>query len=167
MTDFDEYVARYSRYLSKLCIKLCGDLDDADDLFQDTWMRALQHFDAYDPDKSFQTWLFTICINTFRNTQKRKSHTSHRRFSSTEEKERFLYTIAQDEQDIDERLDLHRALSSLPTRYREVLSLYYLREFKGREITAILGVPEGTVNSRLHHAKKLLKRRLEDESNLR
>ena len=50
MTDFDEYVARYSRYLSKFCIKLCGDLDDADDLFQDTWMRALQHFDAYDPD---------------------------------------------------------------------------------------------------------------------
>ena len=167
MTDFDEYVARYSRYLSKFCIKLCGDLDDADDLFQDTWMRALQHFDAYDPDKSFQTWLFTICINIFRNTQKRKSHTSHRRFSSTEEKERFLNTIAQDEQDIDERLDLHRALSSLPAKYREVLSLYYLREFKGREIAAILGVPEGTVNSRLHHAKKLLKRRLEDESNLR
>lgn len=78
-----------------------------------------------------------------------------------------MNTIAQDEQDIDECLDLHRALNSLPRKYREVLSLYYLRAFKGREIAAILGIPEGTVNSRLHHAKKLLKRRLEDESNLR
>ena len=164
MTDFEAYVAQYARDLSKFCIKLCGNIDDADDLFQDTWTRALAHFDAYNPALSFKTWLFTICVNLYRNTGKRKYNTTRREFSSTEEKERFLNTVAAEAEDIDERLDLYRALDTLPKKYRLVLTLYYLRAFTGREIAGMLGIPEGTVSSRLHHAKKLLKRRLQDES---
>ena len=164
MTDFEAYVERYSPFLSKFCIKLCGDLNDADDLFQETWARALQHFDAFDPEQSFKTWLFTICVNLDRDAKRRKRHTARRSFISAEEKERFLNTIPQEERDIDERLDLYHALNSLPEKYRVILSLYYLREFTGKEIAAILGIPEGTVASRLHTAKKLLKRRLENGS---
>ncbi|MBQ3264563.1 MAG: sigma-70 family RNA polymerase sigma factor [Ruminococcus sp.] len=164
MTDFEAYVTRYSHGLSKFCIKLCGGIDDADDLFQDTWTRALEHFDAYDPEKSFQTWLFTICVNLYRNAGKSKYNTTRREFSSTEEKQRFFDTVPAEEQDIDERLDLYRALNSLPKKYRVVLSLFYLRAFTTREIAEILHIPEGTVGSRLHTAKKLLKRRLQDGS---
>ena len=162
MTDFDAYVARYSRDLSKFCIKLCGNIDDADDLFQDTWTRALTYFNAYDPEKSFKTWLFTICVNLYRNAGKRKYNTLRKDFSTDKEKERFLNTLPQDEQDIDERLDLYHALNSLPKKYRVILSLYYLCEFTQKEIAQILSIPEGTVSSRLHAAKKLLKRRLQD-----
>ena len=113
---------------------------------------------------SFKTWLFTICVNIYRNAGKRKYNTLRREFSTNEEKERFLSTISAGEQDIDERLDLYRALNSLPKKYRAVLTLCYLHEFTGREIAAILSIPEGTVSSRLHTAKKLLKRRLDDGS---
>ena len=164
MTDFEAYVARHSRGLSKFCIKLCGSIDDADDLFQDTWTRALEHFDAYDPEKSFQTWLFTICVNLYRNAGKNKYNTTRREFSTTEEKDRFFDTVPAEERDIDEQLDLYRALNSLPKKYRVVLSLFYLRAFTTREIAEILHIPEGTVGSRLHTAKKLLKRRMQDGS---
>lgn len=160
MTDFEAYAAQYGRDLSKFCIKLCGNIDDADDLFQDTWTRALQYFDAYDPEKSFKTWLFTICVNLYRTAGRRKNTSVQKTFSSAEEKERFLQTVADEEDDIDERLDLYRALNALPKKYRVVLTLYYWREFSGREIAGMLNIPEGTVSSRLHTAKKLLKRRL-------
>lgn len=167
LTDFESYVEQYSRYLSKFCIKLCGNLDDADDLFQDTWTRALQYFDTYQPEMNFKTWLFTICVNIYRNTRQRKSRTARKDFPTAEEKERFFETLEQEDRDIDEHLDLYLALEALPKKYRVVLTLFYLREFSGREIAQILGIPEGTVSSRLHTAKKLLKRRLDDEEHHR
>ena len=63
MTDFERYVAEYSRELTRFCIKLCGDVHDAEDLFQDTWARALDKFDQYDQSSSFKSWLFTICAD--------------------------------------------------------------------------------------------------------
>ena len=56
MTDFERYVAEYSRELTRFCIKLCGDVHDAEDLFQDTWARALDKFDQYDQSSSFKSW---------------------------------------------------------------------------------------------------------------
>ena len=76
MTDFERYVAEYSRELTRFCIKLCGDVHDAEDLFQDTWARALDKFDQYDQSSSFKSWLFTICANLFRNSKKLKYKSS-------------------------------------------------------------------------------------------
>ncbi|MBQ3298980.1 MAG: RNA polymerase sigma factor, partial [Ruminococcus sp.] len=143
--------------------KLCGDVHDAEDLFQDTWARALDKFDQYDPSGSFKGWLFTICANLFRNSKKLKYNSSKAVFSSKEEKETFLNSIPDQETDVDAYLDLHAAILSLPKKHRLVLVLYYFREFSQSEIARMLDIPEGTVKSRLNTAKKLLKRRLYDE----
>lgn len=167
LTDFDRYTAEYSPELTRFCMKLCGNVHDAEDLFQDTWARAFERIDQYDAIYSFKKWLFAICANTFKNAKKNKYHSSKVLFSSQEEKEAFLRSIPAKEQDIDAYLDLHIAIHALPKKHRVVLILYYFREFSQSEIAGMLGIPEGTVKSRLNTAKKLLKRRLTDEEHQR
>ena len=167
MTDFERYVADYSRELTRFCIKLCGNRDDAEDLFQDTWARAIDRFDRYEPDYSFKSWLFAICANIFKNSAKSKYNTSKANFSSDEEKERFISSVPAAQRDIDSYIDLHTAMLSLPKKHRLVLVLYYFKEFSQSEIADMLNIPEGTVKSRLNTAKKLLKRRLYDEEDQR
>ena len=167
MADFDRYVADYSRELTRFCMKLCGNIHDAEDLFQDTWAQAFDKFDRYSPEYSFKSWLFTICANIFKNSAKSKYNTSKAVFNSEEEKERFINSIPAGERDIDSYLDLHAAMLSLPKKHRLVLVLYYFREFSQKEIADMLDIPEGTVKSRLNTAKRLLKRRLYDEEDQR
>ena len=163
MTDFERYVAQYSPELTRFCVKLCGDVHDAEDLFQDTWARALDRLEQYDASQNFKSWLFTICANIFKNSKKLKYNTSKAVFSSKEEKERFIQSIPAAQKDIDAYLDLHAAMLSLPKKHRLVIVLYYFREFSQSEIARMLDIPEGTVKSRLNTAKKMLKRRLYDE----
>ena len=147
----------------RFCFKLCGNQYDAEDLFQDTWTKALAHFPHYQSKKSFKNWLFAICANTFRDSSKEKYNTSKALFQSAEEKERFLNSLPARDQDVDLYLDLYDALHSLPKKHRLVIGLYYFREFNQKEIAEILSIPEGTVASRINTAKKLLKRRLSHE----
>ena len=167
MTDFERYAAEYSPELTRFCMKLCGSVHDAEDLFQDTWARAFDRFDQYRPEYSFKSWLFAIGANTFKNSKKQKYNSSKALFASPEEKERFVGSIPAAERDIDAFLDLHAAIHTLPKKHRVVLVLYYFREFSQREIAVMLDIPEGTVKSRLSTAKKLLKRRLTDEEHQR
>ena len=163
MTDFERYTAVYSPELTRFCMKLCGDVHDAEDLFQDTWTRVFDRFEQYDPEQSFKSWLFAICANIFKNSKKQKYNSSRAVFSSKEEKERFLLSIPDVEKDLDAYLDLYDAIYALPKKHRVVLVLYYFREFSQSEIARMLDIPEGTVKSRLNTAKKLLKRRLSYE----
>ena len=167
MTEFERYTAEYSPELTRFCMKLCGNVHDAEDLFQDTWARAFERIDQYDPSLSFKNWLFAICANIFKNSKKLKYNSSKVVFSSQEEKERFISSIPAAEQDIDGYLDLHAAVHALSKKHRVVLVLYYFREFSQSEIASMLEIPEGTVKSRLNTAKKLLKRRLTHEEHQR
>lgn len=165
MTDFEKYVALYSRDLTRFCMKLCASEHDAEDLFQDTWARALDRIEQYDETRSFKSWLFAICANLFKNSGKSKYNSARHIFATDEEKERFMRSIPDEEKDIDAYIALHTAISELPKKHRVVVILFYFREFSLREISGMLEIPEGTVKSRLNTAKKLLRRRLNDGSN--
>ena len=163
MTDFEKYVALYSRDLTRFCMKLCGNVHDAEDLFQDTWARALDKLKLYDEQRSFKNWLFAICVNLYKNTGKSKYNSARIVFATDEEKERFFASIPDKNKDIDAYIALHTALGELPKKHRVVIILFYFKEFSLKEISEILNIPEGTVKSRLNTAKNLLKRRLYDE----
>ncbi|MBQ3264464.1 MAG: sigma-70 family RNA polymerase sigma factor [Ruminococcus sp.] len=160
MDDFRDYVERYARDLSRFCYKLCGNPHDAEDLFQDTWTKALDKYGKFDSSKSFKSWLFAICVNTYKNAGKLKYNSARIDFPTAEENERFLSSLPDTQPDVDSRLDLCAAIASLPKKHRIVITLYYFREFSRGETAQILDIPEGTVSSRLAAAKKLLKRRL-------
>ena len=67
----DRYIQAHGRRLFGLCLTLCAHRQDAEDLYQDTWLKALAAFDQYDPSRPFEPWLTRICVNTYRNTLRR------------------------------------------------------------------------------------------------
>lgn len=163
MNEFDQYVELYSADLMRFCYKLCGNQYDAEDLFQDTWTKALRRIDTYDAGRDFRTWLFSVCANTFKDAGRKKYNSMKLHFQNNEAKERFLHSIPTEEKDIDRYMDLYDAIGSLNKKHRIVIALYYFKEFSTKEIAEILSIPEGTVHSRLNTARKNLKRRLSDE----
>ena len=74
----DQYIQQYGRRLYGLCRSLCANPFDADDLYQETWLRVVKHISQYDPSREFEPWLTRICVNTYRSTLRRiaKSPTS-------------------------------------------------------------------------------------------
>ena len=129
---------------------------DADDLFQETWLRVVRARRRFDPRLRFSTWLFQIANNLCRDRARRGA-------SWLRAREALAATppaapAAQGgSSDTDLRLDLARRLSALPDRLREVLVLRYYRDLGEQEIAGVLGIPPGTVKSRLHAAVRALR----------
>lgn len=163
-SSFSKYIEQYSADLTRLCISLCGNNADAEDLFQDTWLKALRGFDTYDGERPFDKWLFAICVNAFKNKTALFFNKKRYHFSSDEEMQSFFDSLPDTASEAPDRYyELHSAVCELPRKQRAALVLYYFREHSVSEVAEILGVPEGTVKSRLCAARRQIKRRLEHE----
>ena len=157
---FDEYISNYGRRLFGLCQKLCANREDAEDLYQETWIKAYKFFDKYDHGKEFEGWLTSICVNTYRDMlrrQKWKSLFVH--FGTNEEKDLMLSSIPEPEK--PDYSDVREAVNGLPDKYRIVTVLYYFNGLDVGQTAEILKIPAGTVKYQLHKARETLKRRLE------
>lgn len=67
----NEYIYKYGRRLYGLCLTLCANSHDAEDLYQDTWLKVLNSLPQYDTTKDFEPWLTAICVNTYRDMLRR------------------------------------------------------------------------------------------------
>lgn len=158
----DEYIRQYGRRLYGLCLHLCADRADADDLYQETWLKVLRHLDQYDPDRDFEPWLTRICVNTYRNVLRKLTRSPlFDRFSSGDEKDRLLASVPERER--SDYSDLYAAIRELPEKLRMTVVLYYFEAMDIRSTAKVLKIPEGTVKSRLNQARKRLKGALTDE----
>ena len=160
----DQYIQQYGRRLYGLCRSLCSNPFDADDLYQETWLRVVRHISKYDSTRDFEPWLARICVNTYRSTLRRLAKSPLLDFSSEEEKARLLDSIpAREEKDYT---SLYEAVDRLPEKLRLAVILYY---FQGEDLASaakILNIPVGTAKSRLNKARKLLKEALAGETDL-
>ena len=96
----NEYISLYGKRLYGLCVKLCGNTVDADDLYQETWLKAYQKILQYDTVRSFEGWITGICVNPYRDLlRKQKRSPVYNQFSSTEEKDLLLENVAADAKD--------------------------------------------------------------------
>lgn len=161
--QFERYIADHGLALTKLCLSLCGDRRDAEDLYQSTWEKAIRKIRTYDPEKPFEKWLFAICVNAYRDRVRHYDSRKIMRFSSEEEQEFFLSSIPDRDVDRDEVIALHTAVRRLKPALREVIVLYYFRDYSVAELSEILGIPEGTVKSRLSTARAELRKELNDD----
>lgn len=160
----DPYIRQYGRRLYGLCLTLCANSGDADDLYQDTWLKALQHFDQYDPSRPFEPWLTKICVNTYRNTLRRIARLRLPHFSTAEEQERVIAAVPAPEN--ADYTELYEAIDRLPEKLRFTVVLFYFRDMDIASVAQILNIPPGTVKSRLDRARKILREVLSDAADL-
>lgn len=159
-----QYVSEHGKSLTRLCLRLCRNRTDAEDLYQETWCRVCGKLRQYDEAQPFEPWLFAICVNTFRNQVKRNKRRPVAEFATNEEQDRVLEGAPDETPVFDaERDQLRRIIDGLEDKYRIVTVLYYFRDFSVAELASILRVPQGTVKSRLFKAREIIKRRLEHE----
>lgn len=160
----DQYIQQYGRRLYGLCRLLCADPFDADDLYQETWLRVVKHISQYDPSREFEPWVTRICVNTYRSILRRLAKSPLLDFSNGEEKDRLLTSIPAPEK--TDYTPLYEAVDKLPEKLRLAVILFYFRGEDLASTAQILNIPLGTAKSRLNKARKLLKEVLADETDL-
>ncbi len=160
----NEYIQRYGRRLYGLCRYLCTSSFEADDLYQETWLRALDNFSKYNPSMEFEPWLTKICVNIYRNSLRRIRRSPIINFLDNKEKDSVIESV--NAASGEDYLLLYEAVNSLPDKLRLSVVLFYFRDMNIDETARILGVPTGTVKSRLNKARRLLKEALGDEADV-
>ena len=163
-------IHRYKKPLYSFCCKLARDRGEVDDLFQDTWVKAIKNINRCAPERRFITWLFTICINLYRDSYRYKYRWMKviKSYFLDKQKEKEMGNLKSSDVGPDERIikneqeiTLRKALKSLKDIYRIPVILYYYREFSIDEISNMLVIPKGTVKSRLAAGRENLKKIIE------
>ena len=161
----DGYIDQYGRRLYGLCRVLCANPAEADDLYQDTWLKVVEHISGYNPSKEFEPWLTRICVNLYRNARRRLARSPvWDMFSSMEEKDSFINAVPS--QISGGYGELREAIKRLPEKYRITIVLFYFQDMDIQSAAHALGIPAGTVKSRMHKAKQLLKEALKYETDI-
>lgn len=148
--------------------------EDANDLVQETYLKAYRFIDSYDEGTNAKAWLFKILKNAFINEYRKKS-----KQPSKVDYEDFVGYHDSDDQSNVEYVDLRheifqgmigdevtKALNSLPVDFRTVVLLCDVEGFSYEEIARITDIPIGTVRSRLHRARNMLKDKLKKYANI-
>jgi RNA polymerase sigma-70 factor, ECF subfamily len=164
--------------LRSKALKLTGNLNDAEDLLQDTYVLGLRKFDMYEPGTNLKAWLsrlqFNLYISQYRRRRKRPDGASIAGMEDTVRARAYtadnpeLYEMNPGEmleaQDFVESLpaELRSGLFEMDERYRDVLLLNVIAERSYKDIAANLSVPLGTVMSRLSRAKAFLRQYFEE-----
>lgn len=160
----DNLIDKYGRDIYSFCVYLTGSRDLADDLYQQTFLIALSK-NEIDLQKNPKSYLLSVAVNV-RNNQRRKFLWRRNKFETVPMDEETGIGSDEDiEKDIlrKERDDeVRKAVGELPEKMRQVVILFYTEDLQITQIAKILKISEGTVKSRLHNARKILKERLKD-----
>jgi RNA polymerase sigma factor (sigma-70 family) len=134
--------------------------NDAEDLVQETYLKALRGFDSFEPGTNFRAWIFQILRNTFLGS---RSKLERRMTQAMDSEEDFPVASGTPESLLIGRSDadaVRHAIEQLPVIFREVILLCDVEEASYREIAEILSIPMGTVMSRLARARKTVRESL-------
>ncbi|UCC41029.1 MAG: RNA polymerase sigma factor [Candidatus Aminicenantes bacterium] len=169
--QFDDLYNEYKNSVYGLACYLTGNRSEAEDLFQETWLRVTENINKISNAKDIKAWIFTIAANLYRDELRKKK--VRRMFffqkAKTLSKQEIVSNDAQwgaESKKMNEsnRKDMNRATSQavakLPNRQRLVFVLKEVKGYKHREIGEILKMPVGTVKTLLYRATKRLQREL-------
>lgn len=149
---FRSLYRRHTPALYPLVLRLVGGIErDAEELVQDTWLRAARRLGRFRWDSSLRTWLCGIAINCCRERRRRQRNES----SSDGPLDLALIQPAAAPAGI--QIDLERAIARLPDGYRHVLVLHDVEGYTHQEISGLLGIEIGTSKSQLAHARRAVR----------
>lgn len=162
-SEFGILINQHHQFLKQLAMKLTKQGDDADDLIQETFYKAIKNQSKYRAGTNLKGWLYTIMKNTFINNYRRKKNqntfvddTENRYFINSGESTKSV--------DTDSLVDheyIMRQVESIDKNYLEAFMMHY-NGYKYEEIAEILEIPLGTVKSRIFLARKKMMAKLSD-----
>ena len=163
---FEEEVLELADQVYRVARRLVSSREEAEDLVQETYARAFRSWRSYTPGTNLRAWLFRILTNLNIDRGRRDQRTPTTQ--PLEEGDYFLYNrleaeSGEDEERIVERLSqdgIVDALSAVPHDFRDVIVLVDIGDFSYQDAAQILDIPIGTVMSRLHRGRRILKREL-------
>jgi RNA polymerase sigma-70 factor (ECF subfamily) len=163
---FEEEVLQLADQVYRVARRLVSSREEAEDLVQETYARAFRSWRSYTPGTNLRAWVFRILTNL--NIDRGRREQRAPATEPLEEGDYFLYNRleedgAADEERVVERLSqdgIVRALSAVPHDFRDVIVLVDIGDFSYQEAAQILDIPVGTVMSRLHRGRRVLKREL-------
>jgi RNA polymerase sigma factor (sigma-70 family) len=158
---FATLVERHAQRVINLCSRFAGDPQLGRELAQDTWVMVWQSRDKYQATGGFGSWLTTVACNHCRNQlRRRKLARAHAALPTPE------HTPVPGQLDDllreERRRRVRHALAELPYHMREAVLLRFAENLRYDEMTSVVGTGESTLRSRVHHALKLLKQKLEE-----
>ena len=170
---FEEDALALSDQVYRVARHLVGSREEAEDLMQETYARAFRSWRSYQPGTNLRAWLLRILTNLNIDRGRKRQRTPETQ--PLEEGDYFLYNkleaavgdAAADEERVVERLsqdDIVGALSAVPHNFRDVVVLVDIGDFSYADAAQILDIPIGTVMSRLHRGRRILKKQLAEEA---
>jgi RNA polymerase sigma factor (sigma-70 family) len=159
--EFSNHIGKMSKSLKPFAMKLTKDIDDANDLLQDTLIKAYTNREKYADGTNLKAWLYTIMKNTFITNYQRMVRKNT--FIDTSDNLHFINSIESSTDNLaysDFAMeDIQKAVGNLEDTYKMPFTMYF-RGFKYHEIANKLDIPIGTVKNRIHIARKELKDKL-------
>ncbi len=159
---FSTLVERYQRGIVNLAYRLVGDWETALDLAQDTFVRAYQALDTFDPTRRFSSWLYRIATNRCYDYLRQQGRWESVVVAEPAEGVTWPGDTSDDPlrhlEQHDLRMAIEEAIAALPPRYRAVVVLRYLENLSYQEIADVLDLPIGTVKTHLYRARDLLRK---------
>jgi len=170
---FEEEALELSDQVYRVARRLAGSREEAEDLVQDTYSRAFRSWRQFQPGTNLRAWLLRILTNLNIDRGRRQQRTPDTQ--PLEEGDYFLYNKLEssigdgvtDEERVIERLSQNSvvdALADVPHDFRDVIVLVDIGEFSYAEAAHILDIPIGTVMSRLHRGRRILKKNLAEKA---
>lgn len=168
---FDNEALPHMDALYRTALRMTKNANDAEDLVQETFVKAYRFWDRFEPGSNCRAWLFKIMTNIFINDYRSKSRTPTP-VNVDDIDDSYLYNYlagTQSESNPEQQFlskvfddDVRQAIEELPDDFRVVVILSFLEGFSYQEIAEIVGLQLGTVKSRLHRGRKLLQKQLLD-----
>lgn len=168
--DFEEIAVPHMSTLYTHALHLTMNSDDAKDLLQETYLKAYRFWDKFEKGTNIKGWLYQIMKNSYINHYRKRvkeprsvefderiSHHDHAKDASIEvrhHREKAPHDLFEDE--------IARSLESLPGEFRTVIMLSDVEDLTYQEIASTIDIPLGTVRSRLHRGRRMLRKRLRD-----
>ena len=158
LRDFEGEAMPFTRDLFRIAMFLKRDRDLAEDLLQETMMQSFKSFHRYKMGTNCKAWLTTIMYNTHYKQLKKQN-----RLQLVQDKDELIAKTVQFEAPLPEQIDdeeVIRALDEVPQHFKEIVVLSDVEGFAYKEIAEIMDIPIGTVMSRLHRGRKILRSKL-------
>jgi RNA polymerase sigma-70 factor (ECF subfamily) len=165
---FAVLVSRHLPAVYTFCVRILNNADEAQDVAQETFLKAWRHLGRFDTKKSFRTWLFAIAKNTATDALRKRRSVSFSALQKTDRDDSFEDTLA-DTEPLPEELfaraslarDVQQALQQLPPRDRMILSLRYEEELSFEDIADVMEIPANTIRSLHRRALIQLREKLQ------